>query len=98
MKLLLVFWALPLLILGFWYYLSSNNLHFGFFMLTREAHDMVFGLYANMLGLPADILPPLVLRAVIVDSLLLFGLLVFRKRRMLAGKGRVYYARLFERE
>ncbi len=48
MKTLLLLWALPITILGAWYGLSYYDMSFGIFMLTRDAHDLVFQIYGNI--------------------------------------------------
>ncbi len=80
MKWVLIFWAGPLVFLGSWYGLSYYDMSFGIFMLTRQAHDLVFQVYGNVLGIPPETIPPLVLRAIIFDSFLVFGILAWRKR------------------
>lgn len=84
MKWFLIFWAGPILLLGTWYGLSYYDMSFGFFMLTRQTHDLVFQIYGNILGLPPEILPGLVARAVVVDSLILFAIIGFRRRKQIA--------------
>ena len=74
-------WAAPLAFLGAWYFLSSNDLHYGIFFLTRETHDEVFSIYSNALGIPAELLPGLVLKAIIVDTLLVLAFIAFRRRQ-----------------
>lgn len=81
MKWLLIFWAAPVGLLFSWYFLSANDMSFGIFMLTREAHDLVFNLYGSILGIDPALLPPMVLRAIVVDSLFVFALIAFRQRR-----------------
>lgn len=81
MKWFLVFWAGPIAFLGSWYGLSYNDMSFGIFMLTRQAHDLVFEVYGNVLGIPPETIPPLVARAIAVDSLIVFALIGFRKRK-----------------
>ncbi len=83
MKTLLLLWALPITLLGAWYGLSYYNISFGIFMLTRDAHDLVFQIYGNVLGIPPETIPPLVLRAIIVDSLILFAIIGFRRRKQI---------------
>jgi len=83
MKTLLLLWALPITILGAWYGLSYYNMSFGIFMLTRDAHDLVFQVYGDILGIPPETIPPLVLRAIIVDSLILFAIIGFRRRKQI---------------
>lgn len=90
MRWILIFWAMPITILGTWYGLSYNDINFGYLMLSRQMNDFVFQLYGNILGLPPEEIPGLVLRAIIVDSLLLFSILAFRRRKQIAAwwKGR----------
>lgn len=85
MKWFLIFWAGPILLLGTWYGLSYYDMSFGFFMLTRQTHDLVFQIYGNILGLPPEILPGLVARAVVVDSLILFAIIGFRRRKQIVA-------------
>ena len=83
MKWFLILWAGPVLLLGSWYFLSFYDMSFGFFMLTRQAHDLVFQIYGNVLGIAPETIPPLVLRAIIVDSLILFAIIGFRRRKQI---------------
>ena len=85
MKWFLILWGGPILLLGSWYGLSYYDLSFGFFMLTRETHDLVFQIYSGILGIPAEDLPPLVARAIVVDSLIVFAIIAFRRRRKIAA-------------
>jgi len=84
MKWLLIFWAGPIVLLGAWYGLSYYDMNFGFFMLSRQVHDLVFQIYGQILGIAPEKLPALVLRAVIFDSCLLFSIVAYRKRRAVA--------------
>lgn len=92
MKWFLVFWAGPILLLGTWYGLSYYDMNFGFFMLTRQAHDLVFQIYGKVLGLPPEILPGLVARAIVVDSVVLFAIIGFRRRKQIAAWWRNRYS------
>ena len=85
MKWLLICWAGPVSFIGAWYYLSYYDMSFGIFMLTRQAHDLTFQVYANILGIPAETIPPLVARAVVVDSLVVFAIMAFRRRKKIAA-------------
>ncbi len=69
MKWFLIFWAGPIVFLGGWYWLSYYDMNFGIFMLTRQVHDLTFQIYGNVLGIPPETIPPLVARAIAVDSL-----------------------------
>lgn len=81
MKWFLILWATPIALLGSWYSLSYYDMSFGVFMLTRDAHDLVFRIYGHVLGMPPESIPPLVARAIVVDSLLVFAIIAFRRRK-----------------
>ena len=81
MKWFLFLWAMPIGLLGGWYGLSYYDMSFGFFMLTRDAHDLVFQIYGHILGIPPEDLPPLVARAIVFDSFLVLALIAFRRRK-----------------
>lgn len=85
MKWFLFLWAGPVALLFSWYFLSLNDISFGVFMLTRQAHDLVFQVYGNILGVDPAILPPMVLRAIVVDSLFVIALVAFRRRKKIAA-------------
>ncbi|MBT9368264.1 DUF6105 family protein [Rhizobium sp. CSW-27] len=84
MKWFLILWAGPVALLGLWYGLSYYDMSFGFFMLTRKTHDLVFQIYGNILGIPPQDLPPMVARAIAFDSLIVLSIVLFRKRRAIA--------------
>lgn len=83
MKWLVFGWGGPVLFLALWYGLSYYDISLGFFMLTRETHDLVFEVYGAALGLPPEAVPPLVLRAIIVDTFLVFGIFALRRRKQI---------------
>ncbi len=85
MKWFLILWAGPIALLGSWYGLSYYDMSFGIFMLTRDAHDLVFRVYGHVLGMPPETIPPLVARAIVVDSLFVFAIIAFRKRKRIAA-------------
>lgn len=85
MKWFLILWAGPVLLLGAWYGLSYYDISFGFFMLTRQTHDLVFEVYSQALGIPAEDIPPLVARAIAVDSLIVFAIIAYRKRKAISA-------------
>ncbi|GEO86421.1 MULTISPECIES: DUF6105 family protein [Alphaproteobacteria] len=85
MKVFLVLWGMPIVLLGSWYGLSYYDMNFGFFMLTRQAHELVFAVYGNALGLPPETIPPLVARAIVFDSLMVFSIIAFRRRKKIAA-------------
>ena len=81
MRYILIFWAVPMGLFWGWYYLSYHDISFGMLFLSRQVHDFAFGFYANLLGIDPATIPPLVLRACIVDTVLIFAIYAFRKRR-----------------
>ncbi len=86
MKWALIFWAAPLAFLCGWYSLSYNDLNFGYFMLSRQAHDLVFQIYGNALGMPAEDVPPLVAKALLFDTALVFAIIpLWRMRKRILG-------------
>jgi hypothetical protein len=85
MKWFLILWAAPIALLSSWYGLSYYDMSFGFFMLTRQTHDLVFEIYGNVLGIPPETIPPLVARAIAVDSLIVFAIIAFRKRKAIVS-------------
>jgi hypothetical protein len=85
MKWILIFWAFPLILLGGWYGLSYYDINFGLLILSRQMHDLVFQIYGQILGLPPQDIPPLVLKAIILDSLVLAAIVAFRRRKMIVA-------------
>lgn len=81
MKVFLVLWIMPIVLLGSWYGLSYYDINFGYRILTRDLHDLVFTIYGNLLGIPPESIPPLVLKAIIFDSFLVVGFIVIKRRR-----------------
>jgi hypothetical protein len=86
MKWFLIFWAGPIFFLGSWYWLSYYDMSMGVFMYTRQMHDLVFQIYGNILGIPPETIPPLVMRAIAFDTLLVFSLIAYRKRAIIKAR------------
>ena len=85
MKWFLILWAGPVALLGSWYGLSYYDMSFGFFMLTRQTHDLVFQIYGHILGIPPETIPPLVARAIAFDSMVVFAIIALRKRKEISA-------------
>ncbi len=81
MKVFLILWIMPIVLLGSWYGLSYYDISFGFRILTRDLHDLVFSIYGNILGIPPETIPSLVLKAIIFDTFLVVGFIVIKRRR-----------------
>ena len=78
-------WALPMGIFWGWYFLSLHDLNFGYVMLTRQAHDLLFQLYGNALGVEPATISPLVAKACILDTLLILAIWAFKRRQAIAA-------------
>jgi len=81
MRYLLILWALPIVIFGSWYGLSANDMNFGYFFLSRQMHEFFFQMYANTLGVSPEVLPGMILTALITDTFLVFGIVALRIRK-----------------
>jgi hypothetical protein len=81
MKVFLILWVTPIVLLGGWYGLSYYDMNFGFRILSRDLHDLVFTIYGNLLGMKPESIPPLVLKAIILDTFLVIGFIVIKRRR-----------------
>jgi hypothetical protein len=85
MRTLFALWAAPLALFWGWFFLSLNDINFGYVMLSRQVHDFAFQLYGQMLGVDPAIIPGMVARACIFDGFLLMALWAFRRRRNIAA-------------
>lgn len=81
MRYILLFWAMPMGLFWGWFYLSYNDINFGLTFLSRPVHDFAFGFYGNLLGIDPQTIPPLVARACVVDTVVIFAIYAFRRRR-----------------
>lgn len=94
MRYIFIFLVVPMSLVWGWYFLSLNDLHFGVPMLTREAHELVFAIYGEILGMKPEAIPPLLARACIVDTAIVLAIFALRKRRTirawLEGRSRRY--------
>lgn len=80
MRYVLAIWALPLLVFWGWFGISYYDMNFGYVMLSRQVHDLLFELYGQMLGLDPATIPWLLAKACIVDTLILLAIWAFRRR------------------
>jgi len=80
MKWFLILWALPLSLLGAWYGLSYYDINFGTQFFSRDLHDLVFQIYGNLLGMEPETIPGLVLKAILVDTVIVIGLIMLKRR------------------
>lgn len=81
MKYVFAVWATPLVLFWGWYFLSLNDMNFGYIMLTRQAHELIFQLYGQMIGMDPKAIPMLVAQACLFDTGLIVAIWAFRRRR-----------------
>ena len=81
MRYILVFWALPMSFLWGWYFLSANDMSFGSIYLSRGFHDLVFAIYGQTLGVDPSIIPGMIAKACVLDTLIIAGIFAFRRRK-----------------
>ena len=98
MKYIVAIWATPLLLFWGWFFLSLNDMNFGYIMLTRQVHDLVFQLYGDFLGVDPASIPAMVAQACIFDTGLIAAIWAFRRRRELAAWARAGWARYRDRD
>jgi Family of unknown function (DUF6105) len=99
MRYFLALWVLPVGGLVAWLFMAANDYSLGTFFFSRAMYDLVFGVYGEVLGVEPATLPPLVYKALIVDTLIVAALFALKRRRdiMHWWKTRKYSARLQER-
>jgi hypothetical protein len=85
MRYLLAMWATPLVLFWGWFFLSLNDINFGYVMLSRPLHDLVFELYGETLGVDPAVIPGMVAKVCVFDTLVLLAIWAFRRRRTIAG-------------
>ena len=85
MRAFLLAFVLPMGFFWSWYGLAANDMSFGMFFFSRDMYDLVFNTYGEMLGVDPAILPPLLIRACVVDTLIVLGIWAFRRRRDIAA-------------
>jgi hypothetical protein len=85
MRKLLILWVAPISFLIGWYLLASNDVSFGMWFFSREMHDLTFALYGETLGIDPESIPPLVARALVIDTALVLAIFAFRRRKTIAN-------------
>ncbi|MEM1378805.1 MAG: DUF6105 family protein, partial [Pseudomonadota bacterium] len=56
------------------------DISFGLSFLSRDTHNFVFGLYAYLLGIDKSWIYWLLIRACVVDTLIIFAIFAYRRR------------------
>ncbi len=80
MRYVILFWALPMSFFWGWYFMSLNDYSLGTQFLSNEMHQLVFSIYGHVLGVDPSEIPAMVAKACIFDTILIFGILAFRRR------------------
>ncbi len=88
MKYVIAIWAAPLVVFWGWFFLSLNDLNFGWPVLSRQVHDIVFSIYGEILGVEPTAIPMMVAQACVLDTAILLGIWAFRRRRELTALAR----------
>ncbi len=83
MRALLIFWGIPIGFFWGWYFLSLNDISFGTLFFSRRMHDLMLTIYGNILHIEPSAVPAVIAKACIVDTLLLAGLVAFRRRKQI---------------
>ena len=83
MKYFLYLYLLPMSLFWGWFGLSYHDINFGFSFLSRDVHNIVFGIYANILGVSYDTIISGFIKACIIDSLIIGAIVAYRKRKQI---------------
>lgn len=83
MKYLFWFLFLPLGLLWGWIGLSYHDINLGTQFFSRDMHDLVFSIYAHVLGMEQHQILPLLARACIVDVGIVLAIFAFRRRKQI---------------
>lgn len=86
MRYLLILWASPLFLFWGWFGLSFYDINFGYVMLSRRLHDLVFQLYGEMLGIDPATIPLMLAKACVFDTLILLAIFAFRRRKQIGSR------------
>ena len=87
MRYVLIFWGAPMGLFWSWFYLSYHDINFGTVYFSRLLHDFAFDFYAHILNqyggmsVEAGAIPAMIARACVIDTLLIFAILAFRRRK-----------------
>lgn len=81
MRYLVALWALPLVLFWGWYFLSINDMNFGYVFLTRDVNHIIFKLYGDILGIDPATIPMMVAKACVFDGFLIGCIFAFRSRK-----------------
>lgn len=98
MRYILLAWATPLLLFWGWYFLSINDINFGYPILSRPFNLAIFALYGELLKVDPAMIPWMIAKACAFDTLLLSAIWAYRRRKTIAAKFRERRARYLAAE
>lgn len=75
------FWFFPMTLFWSWFGLSYYDINFGMAFLSRDAHNLVFGIYANLLGVSYETIVRGFIKAIFIDSAVIGLIVAFRRRK-----------------
>ena len=73
MKYIFASWAAPMVVFWGWFFLSLNDMNFGYRHAVASGQRPGFQLYGDILGIDPEIIPPMVARACVFDGFVLGG-------------------------
>lgn len=79
-------WAAPLVLFWGWYFLSLNDINFGFLMMSRAFNLALFDLYGEMIGVDPATIPWMLGKAFFLDTMIILAIWAFRRRRLIAER------------
>ncbi|WP_018687691.1 DUF6105 family protein [Ahrensia kielensis] len=83
MKYFLALWLIPMSLFWAWFGLSYYDMNFGLSFLSRDIHNLVFGIYANLLGTDYETIVTGFIKACIFDSFIISAIVAYRKRKQI---------------
>lgn len=98
MRYILAAWATPLVLFWGWYFLSINDLNFGYPALSRAFNLAIFDLYGELLGVDPATIPWMMAKACLFDTLIVLAIWAYRRRKVIAERVRVLRERYFSAE
>lgn len=98
MRYIFAIWAAPLVLFWGWYFASINDMHFGYWMLSRQFNLAIFELYGELLGVDPATIPWMMGKAFLVDTLIILAIWAYRRRKLIAERVRVLRTRYFSAE
>lgn len=77
MRKILIFWAATIVFFWGWHFASYYDTGPTFF-LSKHFHDNMYGIYANILNVPASEIPVKLAWVFVVDTIIVFGIAALR--------------------